>query len=233
MANTTNLNLVKPAGTDHALVAQINSNMDIIDGAIGALPSGKTVQGQINDLDTKAGNMKAKDYGTLADAGTIKATIIGLLGTILSEIGSGNSIFFSAFITGRGCVTGICSLKNSIMQFNISVEKELYYGYYISSNDYFIEGASSKIDTFIKSKTFSVTTDATGCVDINASNLGYLRTKCLILAVVTNIATGDTVYPIIGVYRASTSSWTIKFEQGNSVVASQTFNITVWYVLLE
>ena len=30
MANTTNLDLEKPLGTDHALIAKINSNMDKI-----------------------------------------------------------------------------------------------------------------------------------------------------------------------------------------------------------
>jgi len=36
MANTTNLNLVKPAGTDHALVSDINGNMDLIDAFAGS-----------------------------------------------------------------------------------------------------------------------------------------------------------------------------------------------------
>lgn len=35
MANTTNLDLVKPLGTDHALVAQINGNSDKIDAEAG------------------------------------------------------------------------------------------------------------------------------------------------------------------------------------------------------
>jgi len=51
MANTTNLNLVKPLGTDHALISDINGNMDIIDEAIGALPSGSSLQGEINSLN--------------------------------------------------------------------------------------------------------------------------------------------------------------------------------------
>lgn len=35
MANTTNIDLVKPAGTDHALVSVINSNSDKIDAEAG------------------------------------------------------------------------------------------------------------------------------------------------------------------------------------------------------
>ena len=36
MANTTNLNLVKPAGTDYALISTINDNMDKIDTFAGS-----------------------------------------------------------------------------------------------------------------------------------------------------------------------------------------------------
>ena len=35
MANTTNIDLVKPAGTDHELIRVINSNMDKIDAEAG------------------------------------------------------------------------------------------------------------------------------------------------------------------------------------------------------
>ena len=35
MANTSNLDLVKPAGTDHALISVINSNMDKVDAYAG------------------------------------------------------------------------------------------------------------------------------------------------------------------------------------------------------
>ena len=59
MANTTNLNMVKPAGTDHALISVINSNMDIIDGAVGALPSGSTLQGEIDSANTAIGTLSS------------------------------------------------------------------------------------------------------------------------------------------------------------------------------
>ena len=39
MANTTNIDLVKPAGTDHALVSVINANSDKIDGEAGNVRS--------------------------------------------------------------------------------------------------------------------------------------------------------------------------------------------------
>ena len=37
MANTTNIDLVKPAGTDHALISALNSNFDKIDAEAGRL----------------------------------------------------------------------------------------------------------------------------------------------------------------------------------------------------
>lgn len=53
MANTTNLNLVKPAGTDHALVSVINGNMDIIDSKVGAIPENESAQSQITALNNQ------------------------------------------------------------------------------------------------------------------------------------------------------------------------------------
>lgn len=59
MANTPNLDLVKPAGTDHALVSVINSNSDKIDGGFGTLSEQiganvptQTYNGNLNDLVT-------------------------------------------------------------------------------------------------------------------------------------------------------------------------------------
>ena len=51
MATTTNLGLKKPSYTDPADIADINDNMDTIDAAIGALPSGSNLQGEINSLN--------------------------------------------------------------------------------------------------------------------------------------------------------------------------------------
>lgn len=191
------------------------------------------VDAAISALNSKIANFVSKDYGTLTWTTDLKTSIVDLLGSVFSDCPNNGNISFCGLFTGRGALSGTASRKNSMLEYKISaLDNNFINGYYASSSSYTYNNISDQIDTFIKSKTFSVTTDATGCTDINASNLGYLRTKCLILAVVTNITTGDTVYPIIGVYRASTNSWTIKFQQGNSIVASQTFDITVWYVLL-
>lgn len=57
MANTTNLNLVKPAGTDYALVSVINGNMDIIDSKVGAIPANESAQSQITALNNQIANV--------------------------------------------------------------------------------------------------------------------------------------------------------------------------------
>ena len=96
-----------------------------------------------------------------------------------------------------------------------------------------IDTLNSNLNNLIKSKTFSVKTANGGFVDIGAQNLGYARNKCIILAFVTDIATGDTVFGEIGVYRATANAWTMRFKQGDSpITAGVTFNLTLWYVVL-
>ena len=53
MNTTTNLGLKMPEYSDQADIQDINDNMEIIDAAIGTLPSGKTVQGQIDEKVSK------------------------------------------------------------------------------------------------------------------------------------------------------------------------------------
>ena len=86
MANTTNLNLVKPAGTDYALVSVINGNMDIIDSKVGAIPANESAQSQITALNNQIAN-KVK-------AVTLEKTVNSGYFTIdvSTDIGSGYSI---------------------------------------------------------------------------------------------------------------------------------------------
>ncbi len=61
---TTNLGLKKPAGTDQALISDINNNMDILDTKIGAVGS-TSVQSQINTLNSNIAKQRySKDYST-------------------------------------------------------------------------------------------------------------------------------------------------------------------------
>ena len=63
MANTTYLDLIKPLGTDHALVAQINSNSDKIDAEAGkvranfAAPYSASSAYAVGELCTKDGKL--------------------------------------------------------------------------------------------------------------------------------------------------------------------------------
>lgn len=83
MANTTNLNLVKPAGTDYALVSVINGNMDIIDSKVGAIPANESAQSQITALNNQIGTfVPSKVLNGSATSYSIpnncRATIIGI-----------------------------------------------------------------------------------------------------------------------------------------------------------
>lgn len=76
MATTTNLGLNKPARTDNInVVTAINNNMDVLDAAIGALPSGSNLQTEIIGKADKVasptnGNFAALDSnGNLTDSG--------------------------------------------------------------------------------------------------------------------------------------------------------------------
>ena len=55
MNNTTNLGLKKPEYSDQADIEDINDNMDILDGKLGAVGN-TSVQGQINAINTKIGS---------------------------------------------------------------------------------------------------------------------------------------------------------------------------------
>jgi hypothetical protein len=75
MANTTNLNLVKPAGTDYALVSVINSNMDIIDSKVGAIPANESAQSQITALNNQIATMANVQKESIARNGSKSLTI--------------------------------------------------------------------------------------------------------------------------------------------------------------
>ena len=98
-STTTNLALIKPAGTDKIRIAQINSNMDAIDTAFGAVGS-TPVQTQINNLQDglaivannnthaaiAAGQfVYVKNHGTLAEGLYTANSAIAQDGTLSSS----------------------------------------------------------------------------------------------------------------------------------------------------
>lgn len=70
--STTNLGLRKPAKSDYVnVVTDINENMDILDGAIGAVPSGSNVQSEIAEVAGIAGGKASPDsIAIVADGDT-------------------------------------------------------------------------------------------------------------------------------------------------------------------
>lgn len=96
-SSTTNLGLTLPVGGENVSRQIINENNTTIDSAIGALPTGKNVQGQIDEIHTvesgKAdkvsgatnGNFAGLDgNGNLTDSGK-KAEDFALVSDIATE----------------------------------------------------------------------------------------------------------------------------------------------------
>lgn len=63
MANTTNLDLVKPAGTDKALVSVINANSDKIDAFAGT--TNQAISTLNSKIASQLGNLNISFNGTL------------------------------------------------------------------------------------------------------------------------------------------------------------------------
>ena len=93
MANTTNLDLVKPAGTDHALISVLNSNSDKIDAFAGQ--TNDSLSAEQNGLAYIVGNTNTTG-GTLAVGQFVyvkgHSTIAEGLRKVTSSISNGGSI---------------------------------------------------------------------------------------------------------------------------------------------
>lgn len=63
--NTTNLHLIKPAGSERVQISQINQNMDILDEKIGAVGN-TSVQSQVNSLKNQVATTQiTNEYSTV------------------------------------------------------------------------------------------------------------------------------------------------------------------------
>ena len=93
MANTTNLDLVKPAGTDHALISVLNSNSDKIDAFAGQ--TNDSLSAEQNGLAYIVGNTNTTG-GTLAAGQFVyvkgHSTIAEGLRKVTSSISANGSI---------------------------------------------------------------------------------------------------------------------------------------------
>jgi hypothetical protein len=85
MANTTNLNLVKPAGTDKALVSVLNSNSDKIDawaGSTNQALSALTAKATISDCNT----YNAEGIGRIVDSTANRPFNYGVLENLIYSL---------------------------------------------------------------------------------------------------------------------------------------------------
>jgi hypothetical protein len=113
MANTTNLDLVKPLGTDHALVAQINSNSEKIDAEAGR---------------TRA-NFAAEYSASSAYAVGAFCTHNGILYQCNTAIGSGGEAWTSGHWTQISAGDAIVANNQAIATLNSNFTDRIKYNY--------------------------------------------------------------------------------------------------------
>lgn len=93
MANTPNLDLVKPAGTDHALVSVINSNSDKIDAGVGTLS--EQIGTKTKFLNLTSSDTAATAYAKLNALSNLDVATIFIDGAVMNTL-TGGSITTSA-----------------------------------------------------------------------------------------------------------------------------------------
>ena len=134
---TTNLGLIKPAGTDYVLVSDFNSNADTLDGAIGDLTALETTEktslvGAINDVLNSAsatvnvGTTTTGNPGTSAsvtNSGTSKDAVFNFTIPRGEDGAPGVSVTVGTTTTGApgtsASVTNSGTASNPILNFTI------------------------------------------------------------------------------------------------------------------
>ena len=103
MANTTNIDLVKPLGTDHALISVINSNYD--------------------KIDTEAGKVRANFAGTYSTSSAYAVgaycIYLGNLYRCKTAIGSGGEAWTSGHWDQVSVGTELTTLNNQIGRYTL------------------------------------------------------------------------------------------------------------------
>jgi hypothetical protein len=135
--STTNLGLIKPAGTDKIRIAQINSNMDVIDtkmGAVGNTP----LQTQITTLNTTADAIES-GIAILATGNTHAAITSGQYVFVRNHTTLANGLYkASANIAANAALStsnltavsggGLNSLKASVDTLNNNLNNRIQMG---------------------------------------------------------------------------------------------------------
>lgn len=166
MANTPNLDLVKPAGTDHALVSVINSNSDKIDGGFGTLSE----------------QIATYDFGTIASQSALESALV----TYISNMTDGQFKHVRVLCNPAFGVFTNSVYYGTIVRYNSSrIHVEFYradnmdeyiIGIYTSSTWKWDELALNSNKATIKCKSFTATTTANGNIDITSILNTYVYT---------------------------------------------------------
>lgn len=138
MANTPNIDLVKPAGTDHALVSVLNANSDKIDTFAGTTNAAianlgydigsKTVSGFQSDIETKLGALdNGKSFSFKVDlsdsvspissgthTGIATRSVSGRYNVLLQRSGSTTCTTYAGSLTSNGWAWQELALKSDI-----------------------------------------------------------------------------------------------------------------------
>jgi hypothetical protein len=127
MANTTNLDLVKPAGTDHALISVLNSNSDKIDAFAGQ--TNDSLSAEQNGLAYIVGNTNTTG-GTLAVGQFVyvkgHSTIAEGLRKVTASISANGSITTSnTDACSEGGLNALNSNISKFRTFQVQDENEL------------------------------------------------------------------------------------------------------------
>lgn len=124
-----------------------------------------------------------KDYGVYS-SGTTEERIKAMLDLCYEDIDNGQAIVVEAFFTSLGTVTGTCSRRSDIMQFNLSVgiNADVYYGWYAASTNYAIYSLSSKftLTNGVVSTQTTVLSGGTVGSTIPSINVQYARFGSLV-----------------------------------------------------
>ena len=219
MANTQNLDLVKPLGTDHALVSVLNSNSDKIDAYAGAVNAsldglrdglGVLADGNTHAAITSGQFVYVKNHQTLpqglyqattniAANGTLSTSNLtadpkGGLNTLSEHIANFESADNFTLTAGDGTTTLTAQravLKNGVVQIN---------GYFVRDSSFAIRdiiftipsGYRPPVD--IRGFVFSTNNDIWANVNVRAS--GVVQIDSTLSGAVGKYMMFDFVYPI-------------------------------------
>jgi len=203
--STTNLGLIKPAGTDKIRIAQINSNMDVIDtkmGAVGNTP----LQTQITTLNTTADVIE-------------RGVAIRAIGNTHVAIAAGQFVY----------VRNHSTLPEGIYRANsaISANAALSTSNLVADSSGGLNSLKADIDTLIATEDYSATLSILpgdrGVYTNNVAKAGYTALGIIRIATTNN-------WMFLGSFDLSGNNVTIVIHNRTNGTESQTITYRILYV---